>query len=149
MKVNDFFCCCFQCEGRVHAMYYRIRFFPLRVLDHFTEKSFYRIFLTERYLAEHHLTEKPFDWNNIWPYTVWPNAVWPKHHLTESPFNPTSFDRKFILPKGHMTDFFFRKWSLDRINLRQKNSFDWKKIAQKVVWPKIHLTKSSFDRKVF
>jgi hypothetical protein len=71
------------------------------VLDHFTEKSFYRIFLTER-------------------------------HLTETPFDRTPFDRKFIFPKGYMTDF-FRKWSFDRINLRQKMSFDRKKNAQKVV----------------
>jgi hypothetical protein len=76
--------------------------FGLWVLDHFTEKSFYRFFLTER-------------------------------HLTETPFDRTPFDRKFILPKGHMTDFFFRNWSFDRINLRQKMSFNRKKIAQKVV----------------
>jgi hypothetical protein len=40
------------------------------VLDHFSEKSFYRLFLTER-----HLTETPFD---------------------RTPFDRTSFDRKAI-----------------------------------------------------
>jgi hypothetical protein len=28
-------------------------------------------------------------------------------------------------------------------------SFDRKKIAHKVIWPKVHLTESSFDRKLF
>jgi hypothetical protein len=117
------------------------------VLDHFIEKSFYRIFLTER----------PFDRNTIWSNTVWPNTIWPKGHLTESPFNRTPFDRKFILPKVHFTErsydrFFFRKWSFDRINLCRKYhmterfywkwSFDRKFIRPKtflekiVIWPK-------------
>jgi hypothetical protein len=110
----------------------------LKVLDHFTEKSFHRNILTER----------PFDRNTIWPNTIWPNAIWPKVHSTESPFNRTPFDRKFILPKGHMTDFFFSKWSFDRIYFRQKMSFDRKKklrtrsFERKFIWPKVHLTES-------
>jgi hypothetical protein len=119
------------------------------VLDHFTEKSFHR----------KNLTERPFDQNTIWPNTVWPNAIWPKVRSTESPF-----DRKFILLKGHMTDFLFRKWSFDQIYFQQKMSIDRKKLRtrstrltensfdRKLIWPKAfsendHLTDRSFDRK--
>jgi hypothetical protein len=52
--------------------------FTETVLDHFTEKSFYRFFLTER-----HLTETPFD---------------------RTPFDRTPFDRKAILPKHHFSE---------------------------------------------
>jgi hypothetical protein len=69
---------------------------------------------------EHFNTERPSDRNTIWPNTVRPIAIWPKVHSTESPF-----DRKFILPKGHMTDFF-------------------QKI---VIWPNLLSTKKSFNRK--
>jgi hypothetical protein len=53
-----------------------------KVLDHFTEKSFYRIVLTE------FLTETPFD----------KKAIRPKHHLTahrltECHLTESSFDR--------------------------------------------------------
>jgi hypothetical protein len=103
---------------------------PMRwVLDYFTEKSFHRKFLTER----------PFDRNIIWPNTVWPNAISPKVHSIESPFNRTPFDRKFILPKGHMTDFFFEKMVIWPNLISKKN----------VIWQKVHLTESSFDRKCF
>jgi hypothetical protein len=104
------------------------------VLEHFTKKSFHRKFLSER----------PFDRNTIWPHTVWPNAIWPKVHSTESPFNRTPFDRKFILPKGHITDFFSENDHLTESTF-YKNVIWPKKIAHKVVWPKKNLTESSFD----
>jgi hypothetical protein len=70
------------------------------------------------------------------------NAIWPNVHSTESPFNRTPFDRKFILPKGHMTDFFFfffQKMVIWPNRLSTKN----------VIWPKIQLTESSYNRKLF
>jgi hypothetical protein len=100
---------------------------------HYTEKSFNRIFLTER-----HLTETSFDRTPFGHKPIWANRRLTERHLTES-----LFYRKVIWPI-----LFFRKCSFDRINFRQKMSFDRKKIAQKVVWPKIHLTESLFDRKL-
>jgi hypothetical protein len=115
----------------------------------------------EHHLTEHHLTERQFVRNTIWPNTVWLNAIWPKVHLTKSPFNRTPFDRKFFLPKGLMTDLFFKKWSFHRIYYRQKiiwskkncaegrltESFFWK--WSKFIWLKAfssngHLTERSF-----
>jgi hypothetical protein len=102
------------------------------VLDYFTEKSFQRKFLTDR----------PFDRNTIWPNTVWPNAIWPKVQSTESPFNRTPFDRKF-LSKGHMTDFFSENGHLTESTFDKKchltRSFD-----RKFIWLKVHLTESFF-----
>jgi hypothetical protein len=72
-----------------------------------------------------------------------------KSSLTESPFNRTPIDRKFILPKDHITDLFFKKWSKIESTFDKKKSFDRKKIAQKVVLPKIHLIESSFDQNLF
>jgi hypothetical protein len=138
-----------------------IQFFSL-VLDHFTEKSFYRFFLTER-----HLTETPF------LNTVWPNTIWPKCHLTETPFDRTPFDRspfdrKAIWPKHHLTErrsfygnkSFGRKQNLSKGRLTEniwKRVFDRKsnlKTSQmtensfdrKVIWPKVHLTESFFEK---
>jgi hypothetical protein len=48
------------------------------VLDHFTEKSFHRIFLTEKRFD---LT--PFDWMPLDQIAVKPKAVWLKIHFTE------------------------------------------------------------------
>jgi hypothetical protein len=101
--------------------------------NHFTEKSFHRKKITER----------QFDRNTIWPNTVWRNAIWPKHHSIESPF-----DRKFILPKGHMIDFFSENdHSFDKkCHLTEKKmrtgSFD-----RKFIWPKVHSTGSVFFEK--
>jgi hypothetical protein len=107
------------------------------------------------------------------PKNHFTEIFWPKGHLNETPFDRTPFDRmpfdrKFIRPNRRLTErclteisvywkviwpIFFRKWSLDRIYFPQEISFNRKKIAHKVVWPKIHLTESffrkwSFDRKV-
>jgi hypothetical protein len=109
------------------------------------------------------ISSKFFDRNTIWPNTVWPNAIWPKVHSTESPFNQTPFDRMFILPKGHMTDF-FQKMIIWPNLLSTKNviwpkklhtrSFDRKFIWPKVqlflkmikfIWPKAFFDKWSFD----
>jgi hypothetical protein len=102
-------------------------------------------------LCRKFLTERPFDRNPIWLYTVWTNAIWLIVHLTESPFNRTPFDRKLILP----TDFFFQKiviWpnllSIKKCRLTE-NSFDWKFIWPKAFFENDHLTERSFDRKLF
>jgi hypothetical protein len=92
----------------------------LRVLVHFTEKSFHRkknyrtlfdriaVWLnsirSNTIWPKGHLTERQFDRDTIWPNTVLPNAVWPKGHLTELPFDQTPFNRKIIFPKGHLTE---------------------------------------------
>jgi hypothetical protein len=84
---------------------------------------------------------------------------WPKGHLTETPFDRTPFDRipfdrKFIRPsyESHMTDFFSRKWSFDRIYIDKKIHLTEKKLRtfdRKFIWPKVQLTERSFDRKLF
>jgi hypothetical protein len=110
------------------------------------------------------LIERPFDRNIIWPNTNWPYTVWPKVHSTESPFNWTPFDRKFILPKGHMTDFFQKMviWAnllstknvmCPKKNCAQgrltENSFDQKFICPKAFYEYDHLTESSSDQNFF
>jgi hypothetical protein len=83
-----------------------------------------------------------------------PKFFYRKAISTESPFNWTPFEQKFIiLSKGHMTDFFFREWSFDRIYFRQKmsldrNSFDWKFIWLKVFSENDHLMRFKM-RKAF
>jgi hypothetical protein len=111
------------------------------------------------------ISPKFFDRNTIWPNTVWPNAIWPKVHSTESPFNWTLFDRKFILPKGHMTHF-FQKMVIWPNLLSTKNviwpvkialKVVWSKVLwprafsfdRKVIWPKVHLTESFFEKLSF
>jgi hypothetical protein len=94
---------------------------------------------------------------------------WPKGHLTVTPFDRTlfermPFDRKFIRPNRRLTErrltesSFYRKvmWPIFLLkmviwpNLLSTKNVIWpKKIAHKVVWPKIHLTESSFDQKLF
>jgi hypothetical protein len=123
------------------------------LLDHFTENSFYRFFLTERHLTETPFDQTPFDrtpfdrkaiWpKHHWPNAVWPNTIWPKHHLTERRLTETPFYRKDIWPiffseNDHLTESTFDK----KCHLTEKT------IAQKVIWPKIHLTESSFDQKL-
>jgi hypothetical protein len=113
------------------------------------------------------ISPKNFDRKAIWPNTIWPNVIWPKVNSTESPFNRAPFDRKFILPKGHLTDLFSENDHLTestfdkKCHLTEKNceqgpkihlteSFFWKwSFDQKVIWPKGHLTERSFDRMFF
>jgi hypothetical protein len=128
--------------------------FPM-VLDQFTENSFHRKCLTER----------SFDQNIIWPNTVWPNAIWPNVHSTESPFNRTPIDRKFIYRKVIWPNLLSTKNSFNRKNCAQarltENSFDWKfgfsendhltetSFFRKFIWPKAFFEKWLFDRMFF
>jgi hypothetical protein len=72
------------------------------VLDHFTEKSFHRIFLTERHLTETPFDRTPFDRKFILPKKV----IWPK-----TKFIKRSLDRNF-LEKGHYCSWkkYIKKW---------------------------------------
>jgi hypothetical protein len=93
------------------------------VLDHFTEKSFYRIFLTKR-----HLTETPFDRTSFDrpPFDRMPfdrNTIWPNR-------------RKFILLKGHITGFFSENGHLTESTFDKKCHLTEKKLRRR-----------SFDRK--
>jgi hypothetical protein len=58
-----------------------------------------------------------------------------ERHLTEKSVGrtPAPFDRKFILPKGHLTEHFLKKKSFDRNYFRQKMSFDRKKVRQRAI----------------
>jgi hypothetical protein len=53
--------------------------------------------------------------------------------LTGTPFDRTPFDRKFILPKGHMADFFSENGHLTESAFDKKCHLTEKKITQKVV----------------
>jgi hypothetical protein len=133
--------------------------------DHFTEKSFHRNFLPEMPFDRIQFDRMPFDRNTIWPnrrlterrltessfyrkviwliffqkMVIWPtkNFIWPKKIL-----HTRSFDWKFILPKGHMTNFFSENGHLTESAFDKKIHLTEKNIAHKVVWPKIHLTES-------
>jgi hypothetical protein len=74
------------------------------VLDHFTEKSFNRIFFDRT----------TFDRNTIWPNTVWPNTIWPKHHLTIWPGG----DKEV----GH-TYYSNEKWTVSQMTIFWKKNF--------------------------
>jgi hypothetical protein len=129
------------------------------VLDHFTQKSFYRFFLPnaiwpKHHLTECHLTETSFYRKVIWPIFFrkwsydrinlrpWPKkitqkVVWPKIYLTESFYWKWSFDRKVIWPKNHLTESFFRK------NLTER-SFDRKFSFRKYC----HLTDCTYSIRI-
>jgi hypothetical protein len=69
------------------------------VLNHFTEKSFQRKFLTEKPFARTPFARMPFDRKNIWP-----NRRLTKGRLTESSFyRIKSFGRKQNFSKGRLT----------------------------------------------
>jgi hypothetical protein len=66
----------------------------ITVLDHFTEKSFYRKFLTETPFDRTPFDRMPFDRKFILPKKV----IWPKTKNFKR-----SFDRKY-LENGHLTE---------------------------------------------
>jgi hypothetical protein len=57
----------------------------------------------------------------------------PVRMFDRTPFDRMPFDRKFILPKGQMTDFFSENGHLTESTVSKKMTFDRKKIGQKVV----------------
>jgi hypothetical protein len=57
------------------------------VLDHLTEKSFYRIFFTERHLTETPFDRTPFDRKLILPKGHMTDFFSENGHLTESTFD--------------------------------------------------------------
>jgi hypothetical protein len=71
--------------------------------------------------------------------------------LTALPFDRTPFDRKFILPKGHMTDFFSENGHLTestfdkKFHLTEKICAQGRSFDRKLFSKNGHLTDRSFD----
>jgi hypothetical protein len=116
------------------------------VLDHFTEKSFHRKFLTERpfdrkfilpncRLSERCLTESLFYRKVIWPIFISENG-----HLTESTFDKKCHLTEKKLGISSFISFIWPKAFSENNHLTERSS------DRKFVWPKAIFEKWSFDQ---
>jgi hypothetical protein len=89
----------------------------VKVLDHFTYQKIISPQIID-FKSKGHLTETPFDRTTFGRMPFDRKFIRPNRRLTERRLTESSFYRKVMGP------IFFRKWSFYRIYFRQKMSFN-------------------------